>query len=54
SETRGSSHGVKFSGDGAHKELIDHALAGFDESSREFIQKMREYRNRIAYEGFND
>ena len=48
------SQGVKFKGEGAHQELIDwicerHHLG---EQTRQFLQQMRDYRNRIAYEGF--
>ena len=48
------SQGVKFKGEGAHQELIDwicknHQLS---EQTRQFLQQMRDYRNRIAYEGF--
>lgn len=48
------STGVKIKGEGAHKELIDY-VAGecdFDEKTRLFLQQMRDYRNRISYEGF--
>ena len=46
--------GIKTRGEGAHQELIDyvskkHALS---EQTRQFLQQMREYRNRISYEGF--
>lgn len=46
--------GVKISGEGAHKELIDYIAQEYklEESFREFIQQMRQYRNRITYEGF--
>ncbi|HLC84291.1 MAG TPA: hypothetical protein VJH22_00685 [Candidatus Nanoarchaeia archaeon] len=48
------SEGVKFKGDGAHQELIDHVCQkqGLGEQIRQFLQQMRDYRNRIAYEGF--
>ncbi len=47
--------GVKVRGEGAHQELIDYTAKnhGFDEQTREFIQQMRIYRNRISYEGFS-
>lgn len=45
--------GKKFRGDGAHKQLIDYVYRSHqNESVRIFIQEMREYRNRISYEGF--
>lgn len=46
--------GVKFKGDGAHAELIDHICKkyNFSEAERVFLQDMRDYRNRISYEGF--
>ena len=48
------STGVKIRGEGAHMELIDYVSGecGFDEKTRLFLQKMREHRNRISYEGF--
>ncbi len=47
-------HGIKIKGDGAHQELIEYASKEipFDESTRIFLQQLREYRNRISYEGF--
>lgn len=47
--------GIKFKGDGAHIEIIDYVCDkhNLKESSRHFIQEMRNYRNRISYEGFN-
>jgi hypothetical protein len=46
--------GVKFKGDGAHQELIDFVCKefSFPEQQRIFLQQMRDYINRIAYEGF--
>jgi hypothetical protein len=45
--------GIKFKGDGAHKELIDFICKTlFNEQIRIFLQEMRDYRNRISYEGF--
>jgi uncharacterized protein (UPF0332 family) len=46
--------GIKFTGEGAHKELIEYIAKKFslEERLRGFLQQMREYRNRIAYEGF--
>jgi uncharacterized coiled-coil DUF342 family protein len=47
-------NGIKVKGEGAHQELIDYISEqyGFDEQTRQFLQKMRDYRNRISYEGF--
>lgn len=46
--------GLKIKGEGAHQELIDYiAKQGYiDEQTRQFLQQMRDYRNRISYEGF--
>jgi uncharacterized protein YutE (UPF0331/DUF86 family) len=46
--------GIKARGEGAHQELIDYIAKeyNFDEQTRQFLQKMRDYRNRISYEGF--
>ena len=46
--------GVKIKGEGAHKELIEHVSneLQLSEKDRLFLQQMRDYRNRIAYEGF--
>jgi hypothetical protein len=46
--------GVKFKGDGAHQELIDFIIKehNLGENIRTFLQKMRDNRNRISYEGF--
>jgi len=45
--------GVKTKGEGAHQELIDYVSKRlFDEGTRTFLQQMRDYRNRISYEGF--
>lgn len=48
-------NGIKFKGDGAHYELIEHIIKenGFSEETRIFLQELRDYRNRISYEGFN-
>lgn len=47
-------NGIKISGEGAHQELIDYIAKNgvFDEQARQFLQLMRNYRNRISYEGF--
>ncbi len=46
--------GIKIKGEGAHQELIDYLalIKVFDEQTRIFLQQMRDYRNRISYEGF--
>ena len=45
--------GIKIKGEGAHQELIDYITKKyFDEQTRQFLQQMRDYRNRISYEGF--
>lgn len=47
--------GIKFKGDGAHFELINYICESynFKFSQKMFLQEMREYRNRISYEGFS-
>ena len=47
-------NGIKANGEGAHQELIDYIAKqyNFDEQTRQFLQQMRIYRNRISYEGF--
>jgi len=46
--------GIKVKGEGAHQELIDYTAKKnkIDEHMRVFLQQMRDYRNRISYEGF--
>ncbi|MFA6023486.1 MAG: hypothetical protein WC781_05345 [Candidatus Pacearchaeota archaeon] len=46
--------GIKFKGEGAHQELIDYIckVHNFGESNRIFLQEIRDFRNRISYEGF--
>lgn len=46
--------GIKVGGEGAHHELIEYiAKKGkIYEQTRQFLQQMRDYRNRISYEGF--
>src|SRR3989338_3672036 len=48
------SDGVKVKGEVAHQELIDYFASkyGVGEQTRQSLQQMRDYRNRIAYEGF--
>ena len=47
--------GIKMKGEGAHCELIDYICEKYNvsETDREFLQQMRNYRNRISYEGFS-
>ncbi len=46
--------GIKVKGEGAHQELIEYVAKhyGLSEQTRQFLQQLREYRNRISYEGF--
>ena len=46
--------GIKVKGEGAHQELIDYIAKkhNLGENIRFFLQQMRDYRNRISYEGF--
>ncbi len=46
--------GLKIKGEGAHQELIDYIAKKYslEEQTRLFLQQMRDYRNRISYEGF--
>ena len=46
--------GIKIKGEGAHQELIKYISQKqyIDEQTRQFLQQMRDYRNRISYEGF--
>ena len=44
--------GIKFSGEGSHYELIKHICKEYNLDER-FIQQLRDYRNRISYEGFH-
>ncbi len=46
--------GIKIKGEGAHQELIDFIAQKYSlsEQKRLFLQQMRDYRNRISYEGF--
>ncbi|MFW6312086.1 MAG: hypothetical protein ACOC1K_07620, partial [Nanoarchaeota archaeon] len=49
-----SIEGVKIKGKGAHYELIKYICSkyGFSESTEDFLQQIRKFRNRISYEGF--
>jgi|SRR3989339_957391 len=53
-EALNSIEGIKFKGDGAHFEIINYICEKFifRESTRQFLQDLRDYRNRISYEGF--
>ena len=46
-----SKEGVKFSGEGAHYELIEYICTKHN-INPDFTQQLRDYRNRISYEGF--
>ena len=53
-EAIAAKQGIKIKGEGAHQELIDYIAKQhrFDEQIRLLLQQMRDYRNRISYEGF--
>lgn len=53
-ETLTSLEGIKTKGEGAHQEIIDYICKKYDlgETTRQFMQELRDYRNRISYEGF--
>ena len=53
-EALASKEGVKIKSEGAHQELIDYIAKkhNLGEQTRQFLQQMRDYRNRISYEGF--
>lgn len=46
--------GIKVKGEGAHQELIDFITREYELGAqiRQFLQQLRDYRNRISYEGF--
>jgi hypothetical protein len=46
--------GTKIKGEGAHQELIEYIAKNnkINEQTRQLLQQMRDYRNRISYEGF--
>ena len=46
--------GIKATGQGAHQDLIEYISKKYSlgEQNRKMLQEMREYRNRISYEGF--
>ena len=47
--------GVKIKGEGAHYELINYVSEKykFSEGNKQFLQNLRQFRNRISYEGFS-
>jgi len=47
--------GIKFKGDAAHYETIEHISLKYNliDSKRRLLQNLRDYRNKISYEGFN-
>lgn len=53
-ETLSCLEGIKIKGEGAHQQIIDYICDKYrlDQSTKQFIQEMRDYRNRISYEGF--
>lgn len=53
-EAISSVKGIKFSGDYAHKELIDWICGeiGLTTQDNLFLQRLRLFRNKISYEGF--
>jgi hypothetical protein len=53
-EAISSLKGIKITDTGAHQELIDYISKDekLPESERIFLQELRDYRNRINYEGF--
>ena len=53
-EALNSIEGIKIKGEGAHQKIIDYVSEKYNlgEATRQFIQQLREHRNRISYEGF--
>ena len=53
-ESLNSLEDVKIKGEGAHFEIINYICENFNlgEQTRLFLQELRDYRNRISYEGF--
>lgn len=47
--------GVKTKGEGAHQDIIDYVCDKykFNTVTKLFVQEMRDYRNKISYEGFS-
>lgn len=54
-EALNSLDGIKIKGEGAHQLIIGHVCDKykFNTAAKRFIQEMRDYRNRISYEGFS-
>ncbi len=50
-----SVYGVKIKGEGAHQIIIDYVCDQYKLSTatKRFIQELRDYRNKISYEGFS-
>ena len=53
-EALGIRDGIKFSGEGAHQELIAYTIEKYELEGQasQLLEQMRVYRNRISYEGF--
>lgn len=53
-EALASIEGIKIKGEGAHQKIIDYVCEKYNlgEAARQFIQQLRDHRNRISYEGF--
>lgn len=49
-----SIEGIKIKGESAHQQLIDYVCKQYKlgDANNQFLQDMREFRNRIQYEGF--
>ena len=47
--------GIKIKGEGAHQTIIDYVCDQYKLSTaaKRFIQELRDYRNKISYEGFS-
>lgn len=54
-ESLTSADGVKIKGEGAHQMIIDYVCGKykFNTAATRFLQEMRDYRNKISYEGFS-
>jgi hypothetical protein len=50
-----SLEGIKIKGEGAHSQIINYVCNKYElgSSIKYFLQEMRDYRNRISYEGFS-
>lgn len=53
-ESLTSLDGVKIKGEGAHQRIIEYICKKYalGEKIKRFIQELRDYRNRVSYEGF--